>query len=288
MQEINQILINGLIAGSTYLLISLGFNFYYQVTKFFNLAYGAYVVAGGYIFYLLIVGYGMNIFIAAILSVFFTGMLGLNIEKSIYLTLRRKNSSKLILLMASLGVSIVIQSAIAIIFSSKFQSALNLIGDQKTLSFFGAMVTQIQLLTMILGVILSAILVYIMKKTIFGRKIRAISDNEELAKIIGINTDTTVDLVSFISSAIAGLSGILLFLDLGIEPSMGMELFLKGTVASIIGGIGNIFGGAIGSLGLGIVENFITLEFSGAWKSSTTFIILIIFLMVQNRKALQK
>ena len=81
----------------------------------------------------------------------------------------------------------------------------------------------------------------LLKKTSFGKAIRAISDDEEVAKIVGIDTNKIIGYVFFIGSAIAGWAGIMVGFDTGIEPTMGMHLLLKGVIASVVGGVGNVY-----------------------------------------------
>jgi branched-chain amino acid transport system permease protein len=94
--------------------------------------------------------------------------------------------------------------------------------------------------------------------------------------------------VFFLGSAIAGLAGIFIGLDTGIEPTMGMSLLLKGVVASIIGGIGNIYGAVLGAFLLGFVENFGIWKISGEWKDAIAFGLLILFLLFRPTGILRK
>ena len=118
--------------------------------------------------------------------------------------------------------------------------------------------------------------------------IKAISDDEEVAKIVGINTNKIIGRVFFIGSAIAGLAGILTGFDIGIEPTMGMSLLLKGVIASIIGGVGSVYGGVIGAFLLGFVENFGIWKISGEWKDAIAFSVLILFLLFRPNGILKK
>ena len=131
-------------------------------------------------------------------------------------------------------------------------------------------------------------LALLLKYTIFGKAIKAVNDDEEVAKIIGINTNKIIGRVFFIGSAIAGLSGILIGFDTGIEPTMGLGLLLKGVIASIIGGIGNLYGGVIGAFFLGFIENFGIWKISGEWKDAIAFALLIIFLLFRPQGIIKK
>jgi branched-chain amino acid transport system permease protein len=109
-----------------------------------------------------------------------------------------------------------------------------------------------------------------------------------VAKIVGINTKKVIGWVFVIGSAIAGLAGILIGFDTGIEPTMGMSLLLKGVIASIIGGIGNVYGGVLGAFFLGFIENFGIWKISGEWKDAIAFGVLIIFLLFRPQGILRK
>jgi len=210
------------------------------------------------------------------------------LEKFIYLPLRKKKASNMILLVASLGAFIALQAIIAILFTSQFQTLSQNAGEQKIYEIFGGVITQTQLIILIFGIAIMVGLVLLLKFTLFGKVIKAISDDEEVASIIGINTNKIIGYVFFIGSAIAGLAGILVGFDTGIEPTMGMSLLLKGVIASIIGGVGNVCAGVLGAFLLGFVENFGIWKISGEWKDAIAFAILILFLLFKPQGIIKK
>ena len=122
----------------------------------------------------------------------------------------------------------------------------------------------------------------------FGKSVRAVSDDEEVSKIVGINTNRVIGIVFFIASAAAGLAGILFAYDTALEPTMGMPLLLKGVIAAIIGGVGNLWGGVIGAFLLGFIENFGIWKISGEWKDAIAFAVLILFLIFRPRGIMNK
>ncbi|MDO8655872.1 MAG: TIGR01841 family phasin, partial [Nanoarchaeota archaeon] len=128
------------------------------------------------------------------------------------------------------------------------------------------------------------------KAVAYSRSIYEIATQtqEEVSKIVGINTSKIIGRVFFIGSAIAGLAGILIGFDTGIEPTMGLSLLLKGVIASIIGGIGNVYGGVLGAFLLGFIENFGIWKISGEWKDAIAFGVLIIFLLFRPQGILRK
>ena len=138
------------------------------------------------------------------------------------------------------------------------------------------------------GILIMLALVLFLKCTKQGRAIRAVSDDEEVSKIVGINTEKIIALVFFIGSAIAGWAGILVGFDTGLQPTMGLALLLKGVIAAIIGGVGNIYGGVLGAFLLGFAENFGIWKISGEWKDSIAFVLLILFLMFRPEGIMKK
>src|ERR1051326_1168581 len=122
-------------------------------------------------------------------------------------------------------------------------------------------------------------LLILLKFTRFGKAVKAIADDEEVAKIVGINTDKIISYVFFIGAGLAGLAGILVGFDTGVEPTIGLTLFLSGSIAAVIGGIGSVPGAFLGAFLLGFVENFGIWKFNGEWKAAIAFGLLIIFLL---------
>jgi len=284
----SQLILNSIIAGAIYTLVALGFNLIYGATKFFNLAHGVLAAVGGYSVFFFGKTLGWNIYFATALGIIFAGLLGYGLDKFVYLPLRRRKASKMILLVASLGALTAIQAIIAILFTSQFRTLSQNTGAQKIYEVFGGVITETQLVILITGIAIMTVLALILKYTMFGKTIKAISDDEEVARIVGINTDKIIGYVFFIGSAIAGLAGILVGFDTGIQPTIGLGLLLKGVIASIVGGIGNVYGGVIGAFLLGFVENFGIWKISGEWKDAIAFALLIIFLIFRPRGIMNK
>ncbi len=278
MDVLPQFILNGIIAGSIYALLAVSFNFIYSVTKFFNLAHGSIAVIGAYTVFFFGKELGWPSWIAILLGILFAAFSGLLIDRVIYYPLRKKNASSMVLLVASLGVLIIIQACLAIIFSSKFQTISSTITTYR-LELFGANFTSLHLTIFCLGIIISSLLFLLFKKTTFGKAVNAVSDDEEVAKIVGINTDRIMASVFLIGSAIAGLAGILAAFDTGIQPTSDLHFLLKAVVAAIIGGVGNIYAALLGAFLLGLAENIGILFIPAEWKEAIAFGILIIFLI---------
>ena len=288
MQIISQLIINSIIAGAIYSLVALGFNFIYGATKFFNLAHGVMAAIGGYIVFYFGITLGLDIYLSVAIGVLLAGLIGYGSDKLVYLPLRKRKASNMVLLVASLGVFTALQAIIAILFTSQFQVLYRNIASQRIFNIFGGSITQTQSVILISAIAVFAILVLLLKYTVFGKAVRAISDDEEVAKIVGINTDKIIGRVFFIGSATAGLAGILVGFDTGIEPTMGLPLLLKGVIAAIVGGIGNIYGGVLGAFLLGFLENFGIWKISGEWKDAIAFALLILFLLFKPQGIIKR
>jgi len=284
-----QLIANSVIAGATYAIIALGFNLIYGTTKFFNLAHGVIAAAGAYAVLAVVgmSGISMGIWPGSIIGVLAAGALSMASNALVYAPLRKRKASSMVLMVASLGVFTVIQAVLAILFTSQFQS-LSRGSVSGTFEFGGAIMTYTQSLIVLTSILVTAGVALIIRHTLFGKAVAAIQDDEEVARMVGIDTDRIVSRVFFIGSAIAGIAGILIGIDTGIEPTMGMNLLLKGTIASIVGGVGNIMGGFFGAFILGFAENFGIWKVSGEWKDAIAFVLLIIFLIFRPQGIFKK
>jgi branched-subunit amino acid ABC-type transport system permease component len=188
----------------------------------------------------------------------------------------------MVLLVASLGAFTIIQAVIAMIFTSQFQT-LSGAASEKVYAIFGASITETQVIILASAVLVFVLLSLFLKVTMFGKQVRAVSDDEEVAWIAGINTEKIIGWIFFIGSAIAGLGGVLIGFDTGLQPTMGLNLLLKGVIAAIVGGIGSIPGAILGALLLGFAENFGIWKISGEWKDAIAFGLLILFLIFRPK-----
>lgn len=287
MEILPQLLLNSIIAGAIYSLVALGFNLIFSTAKFFDLGYGAIAAVGGYTVFWFYRELGWDLYLSIALGVALAAVLGLIIEKLVYRPLRRRKAGGMVLIVASLGVMTALQAVVAILFTSQFQT-LATSGAARVFQVGGGVITGIQLAILVTGLVVMVLLAAWLKFTRFGKAVRAVGDDEEVAAMVGINTEKVTGIVFLVGSAIAGLAGILVGFDTGIEPTMGLPLLLKGVIAAIIGGVGNVYGGVLGAFFLGLVENFGIWQISGEWKDAIAFGLLIIFLLVRPKGILPK
>ena len=288
MDIVPQLIANSIIAGAIYALIALGFNLIYGATKFFNLTHGVLAAIGGYAMLYFTKTAGLSIGISVILAIALTALIGWVLDRLIYKKLRERKASQMVFLVASLGAFTCLQAFLAILFTSQFQTLSVSSGDIQTFEIFGGIITYVQAIILASVIAIMIALGIFLKKSLFGKAVSAISDDEQVAKIVGINTERVIGWVFVIGSAIAGLAGILVGYDTGLEPTMGMSLLLKGVIASIIGGIGNVYGAVLGAFLLGFVENFGIWKISGEWKDAIAFTLLIIFLLARPQGILKR
>ena len=197
--------------------------------------------------------------------------------RGLYVYMRQRARSPLVMLVASLGILLAISAFIIIVFQSTARPLPDPFGIVPW-TIGGANIKPFNVFT--IGVALAGFtgLLLLLQKTSFGRAARAIGDDEEVSKVVGINTTVIIAVVFFIGAAFAAMAGILSGHDTSIQPRMGLLLLLKGWVASVVGGIGNLYGAIVGGFALGMVEQFGIWDLAGEWKDAISFVVLILFL----------
>jgi len=277
---LQQLIINGIIAGSIYALIAIGFTVIYRTVRFFHFAHGIVYTAGAYFAYTLFKQIHFHFIFSFFLSIGLTALLGIAIDSFVYYPLRRQNASNLIFLLASFGVFIFLQNLIQLLYGAQILTIRT--GPIKEgHHFLGAVITDIQILILVVSIILMILLWLFIQKTKLGKAMRAVSDDSIAANVIGINPERIIRTSFAIGSALAGAAGILISFETNIEPTMGFSAILKGIIAAIIGGIGSIPGAVLGGFFLGLVENLGIWKISAGWKDCIAFVILIIFLLIR-------
>lgn len=272
-----QLFVNGLMAGSIYALVALGFGLIYSTTRFFHFAHGAVYTAGAYLAYsgwLL----GLSLYISFPLAVLGAAILGALLEIGVYRPLRKKSASSLILLLASLGLFIVIQNLISLSFGDDTKTIRSGVVTEG-LPLFGARITPIQIAIIVVSALLLALCSVLMKKTKMGKAMRAVANDPELARVVGIEADQVILFTFVLGSALAAVAAILISLDTDMTPMMGFYALLMGVVAVIAGGIGSIPGAALGGLLVGMAQHLGVWKIPTQWQDTIVFLILIFFLL---------
>lgn len=218
---IQQLFLNGIIAGSIYALVTLGFGLIYGTTRFFHFAHGAVYTAGAYFTYLFVAWLGLPLLFAVILSILFTSLLGVFLEIGIYKPLRRREATSLVLLMASLGIFVVLQNIISMIFGDDTKTLRSGV-VQEGINLFGARITPIQITIIVVSCLLLVVSSLILRQTRIGKAVRAVANDPELALATGIDSDRVILFTFAIGSAPRCGSGHPCLLRCGHDPHHGI------------------------------------------------------------------
>ncbi|MHB8050698.1 MAG: branched-chain amino acid ABC transporter permease [Coriobacteriia bacterium] len=295
--HIMSVTIGGLTVGMIYALIALGYTMVYGVLKFINFAHGEVFTVGGYVaaFTLLALGIDQNsswtlvagaVALALLAAVLVPMALGFLIERIAYRPLRGR--SRIIPLLSAIGVSIVLQQLIIIIFGPKPVTIPTLAISSASVSFFGVNIRVLALVIIAVSAALMIGLTYLVKSTRIGKAMRATSQDMEAAEMMGIDTNRTIAFTFLVGSALAGIGGLLVVMYYGsLKYDAGFLYGLKAFTSAVLGGIGNIPGAVVGAIVLGMTETYgvsVDLGFL-AW-----FVVagLVLGLFVQMVKAPQR
>ena len=277
--------INGLNIGSIYALIALGYTMVYGIAKLINFAHGDVIMVGAYISFISM-KFGLPWWLAVIISIVACAILGVVMEKVAYKPLR--NASRISLLITAIGISYLLQNLFQLIFGANPQPyhafitlpALNLGGISIQANYY---------ITFSVSVVLMILLTLFVNKTTMGKAMRAVSEDEGAAKLMGINVDTTISLTFAIGCALAVIAGILYANCYPmINPTLGSLPGIKAFIAAVLGGIGSIPGAVIGAFILGMVEAMTKAYISSQLTDTIVFAILILMLVFKPAGILGK
>ncbi|MBT3349338.1 branched-chain amino acid ABC transporter permease [bacterium] len=275
-----QLIWNGLVAGSLLALVSLGLTLIYGIAGFVQFAHGELVALGAYGMLIFHKFLGWEIFPAGVASVACVIFFGIFLEKILFRPVRKKNP--LVPLVISIGLSILLQSLILIFFGPQIQT----ISDRHFESFSVAgkfLATPNQLCAVVAAVILTAGLIFFLKKTRRGQSLRAVSDNRNLAQIFGVNIDSAMRWIFGVSAGLAAVAGIFLGFERNLEPMMGVQISITAFAAVILGSLGSVRGAIFGALTIGFAENLLVGfgVIPSGFSSAIPFLVLIGILLVR-------
>ena len=235
------------------------------------------VALGAYCALLVADSPGSGLYLSWAVSCLLAGIVGLALYRGLYVYMRERARSPLVMLVATLGILLAITAFTTIIFQSAPRPLPDAFGSAP-LKILGANIKGFNLFTIAVALVGFVFLIFLLKMTSFGKAVRAIGDDEEVSKVVGINTTVVIAAVFFIGAVYAAAAGVLSGHDTAIQPRMGLLLLLKGWIASVVGGIGNIYGAIVGGFVLGLIEQFGIWDLAGEWKDAISFVLLILFL----------
>ncbi len=288
-------LVNGLVLGSFYALVALGYTMIFGVIKLLNFAHGDLYMVGGFLGFLSlsavssVVGADWpGIFVAMFLSMIAVGFIGVVIERVAYHPMLA--APRLSILITALAVSLVLQNTVLALTGGQYTAF------QTDLGFGGLNLGSLfisynqMVLVATAGVLMIALHLFV-NRTQFGRAMRAVSIDMDMSQLLGINVSAVIAVTFFIGSALAAAAGTMAGAYYGsIWYFMGFLIGLKAFTAAVIGGIGSIPGAMLGGLILGLLEAFGTqIPFIGSeWKDVFSFAVLILVLVLKPTGLLGK
>lgn len=286
LEQILQQLANGLILGSVYALLALGYTMVYGIIKLINFAHGDIYMIGAFMGYYLINTLHLNFFVALILSMVGTAILGVVIEFLAYRPLR--NSTRIAALITAIGVSFLLEYGMVFFVGANTRSFPQVI-ETVRYTLGPISISNIQLMILGISILLMVGLQFIVQKTKMGKAMRAVSVDSDAAQLMGINVNRTISFTFALGSALAGAAGVLIALYYNsLEPLMGMTPGIKSFVAAVLGGIGIIPGAALGGFVIGLLETFATAVGLSDFRDAIVYAILIIILLVRPAGILGK
>ena len=242
---------------------------------------------GIYLGTLLVGSPGSKLYLSWVLSCLLAGCAGLAFYRGLYVYMRQRARSPLIMLVASLGILLALSASISIVFESAPRPLPDPFGTVPW-TIGGAFIKGFNVFAIVVAIAGFLGLLAVLKWTSFGRAVRAIGDDEEVSKVVGINTTVIIAIVFFVGAIFAAMAGILSGHDTAIQPRMGLLLLLKGWISSVVGGIGNLYGAILGGFVLGVIEQFAIWDLAGEWKDVVAFVLLILFLSFWPRGLLPR
>lgn len=276
MDLVLQLFVNGIITGSHYALLAVGFGIIFATTRIVHFAYGPIFTVAAYMAWYTAAVLGLPLPAALLVAIATAVLLGAGSYLLIYEPLERRQAPHLVPLIASLGLYIVLENLVGIVFGTgvrvvEYNYGIHFIGPV----FF----TSIHIWQIVVLLVLGTALVAFLRLTRYGKAVLAMTDNPDMARIIGIDTRKVAILVFAIGSAISAPSAVLILLKDGASTHMGFLAVFMAFVAVIVGGIGSLKGAVIGGFALGMVESLGMWRIPTEWQSSIAFMLLFLVVL---------
>lgn len=289
-----QQILNGLVVGSIYALIALGYTMVYGILQLINFAHGEVVMIGAMVTITIInmlTGMGIALpgpamlLFSLMLAIPVTMALGYTIERVAYRPLRK--APRLAPLITAIGVSIVLQQAAMLIWGRNYRPFPKIL-DPQVHTFFGASITDLQITIIVLAVAVMIGLLIMVERTKLGRAMRAVAQNPAVASLMGVNINHVISMTFVVGSSLGAIAGVMVAANYEqAHAYMGFMIGLKAFTAAVLGGIGNLAGAVAGGLLLGIIESVgagyigpLTNNFLGShYQDIFAFMVLILVLV---------
>lgn len=267
----------GLVSGSLIALGALGLTLIFGILNFINIAYGEYMAAGAFIAYGLNTQVGLPIAVSGVLAVLIMAPVSVALDKAVFQHFR--NRSPVVLLVVSIGLAFILRNVFRIIWGSgskRFDVAI-----ERAPTFAGIQILpdQVAIILLSLGALGATFL--LLQRTDIGIAMRAASDDTDLARIRGVDTERLTLYVWAVGGMIAGIAGVMLGLDSIIRPNMGFLILISIFAAVILGGIGDPVGAVIGGYSIGMIQELSVIVMPSEYKPMVGLLLLVVGLLTR-------
>lgn len=259
MDTFIQQIINGLVLGSVYALVALGYTMVYGIINLINFAHGEVLMVGALTSWTVATALAdtgwpgwVLLIIALVAAIVVCTLLNFAIEKIAYRPLR--NAPRLAPLITAMGVSLLLQTLAMIIWKPNPKPYPSLL-PAEPIEIFGAVINTVQIAILVTTVVTLAGLMFLVNRTKLGRAMRATAENPRVAGLMGVRPDMVISATFVIGAALAALAGVMYASNYGsVQHAMGFLPGLKAFTAAVFGGIGNLAGAMVGGVLLGVIE----------------------------------
>jgi len=273
---IGQIIFNGIIISSVYVLLAVGFNLVWGILGIFNFAHGHFYMLGAFLAWYFISSLSLNFYLSFLISGVCIFAMSAVALKGILGPLR---NNELVCVMASLGLSSLIEGIAMVIFGGEARM-VNL-PVSGAIRIGGLFLSYPRLATLAISLIVFGVFLYVVYFTKFGRALRATGSDPEMAQVQGINISRIYFLTFCLGTVLAGIGGIVACHMTPLMPYMGMDFSLKAFVVVVLGGLGSIPGAVVGALIIGLLESFIGSFFNPTIAIIVSFVVVLLILLVK-------
>jgi neutral amino acid transport system permease protein len=279
LHDVAQTGLYGLSLGSVYALGAVGLTLVYGILKLVNFAHGDFLTFGAFMAFLMNVTWGVPLVFAIVFAMALTALLGVFFERVMWGPMRVRKAGLLQLVLMSIGLAFVIRYGLQFAWGTEIR-VLD-VNRFATVEFLGLRIGRTELIVIVVGFAVLLAVGLMLKFSLLGKQMRALSDNLDLAETSGIDTSRVILYTWLFAGALAGLAGVLAGAITDVRPELGFALLLPIFAAVVLGGIGDAFGALAGGIVLGLVIEWSTLEIDFRWKTSVGFAVLIIVLILR-------
>ena len=275
-----QLLINGVQVGALYALIAVGFSLIFGSTKVFHFAHGSTFTIAAYVFYYLYSVAQMHWLLAVLAATLAAVMFGVLLDRLVYAPIQRHEGSFFTVFVASLGMGIIVQNLVGMIFGRGFVSVSTPLSRSIEL-IPGLYVSPLSGIAIICALVFFGALQLFLMRTHIGMGLRALSENPELVRVYGLSPRRLSTIVFALGSLLAVPAAILSAASSGLNPAVAHHVMLISLAATIVGGVGSLRGAACAGLLLGMSENLALMYLGPQWSEAVTFIVLFLFIVLR-------